>query len=206
MPIQRRPGQHVHLRKLRPGGIPSRGRDPDRAARGSPVSRADGHPGEAQGRPTPPTDLPRNANHAAGVTGAQTTTPAGGTGRPGWLCQCPYAAHAQGLQGYPGADSVNSGPASVSDPLSTLPSQGAARAGTLKSGGPQRRSFCATGGWHNPMALLVAARAVCRFCCRTGGEHGAAWTIRKFSSTVQAYQRPLRDWRNWHCSNASASA
>jgi hypothetical protein len=25
----------------------------------------------------------------------------------------------------------------------------------------------ATGGWHNPMALLVAARAVCRSCCRT---------------------------------------
>jgi hypothetical protein len=55
----------------------------------------------------------------------------------------------------------------VTDPLPALPSQGAARAGTLKSGGPQRRSFCTTGGWHSPMALLVAAGAGCRSCCRT---------------------------------------
>jgi hypothetical protein len=45
--------------------------------------------------------------------------------------------------------------------------QGAAGAATFESGGPQRRSFCAAGGWRNPMALLVAAGAVCRFGRRT---------------------------------------
>jgi hypothetical protein len=67
--------------------------------------------------------------------------------------------------------------AGVTDPLSALRSQGPGREGTPKSGGPQRRS-CATGGWHNPVALLVAGRTVCRFSCRTVGEHDAAWVIR----------------------------
>jgi hypothetical protein len=52
--------------------------------------------------------------------------------------------------------------------------------------------------WRDPVALLIAARAVCRYGCRTLGEHGAAWTIRKFPSTAQAYQRRSRSWRNRH--------
>ena len=47
---------------------------------------------------------------------------------------------------------------------SGLRSQGAAREGTRKSGGPQRRSLCHRGmaQLHGPMALLAATRAVCR--------------------------------------------
>ena len=64
------------------------------------------------------------------------------------------------------------------DQLSALRSQGPARAGTPKSGGPQRRS-CATGGWHNqPYGPPGRRSCGLRFGCRTVGEHGAAWVIR----------------------------
>ena len=58
----------------------------------------------------------------------------------------------------------------------------------VKRGGHRDGPRAAGEAWRDPMALLVAGRAVCRFCCRTVGEPGAAWTIRKFPSTVQAYQ------------------
>ena len=43
----------------------------------------------------------------------------------------------------------------------------------------------------DPMALLVAARAVCRFSCRTVGEHGAAWMIRHIPVNRACVPNPI---------------
>jgi hypothetical protein len=42
-----------------------------------------------------------------------------------------------------------------------------------------------------PMALLLAARAVCRFCCRTVGEHGPAWAIRQIAVNRAGAPSPI---------------
>ena len=118
--------------------------------------------GAREGR-TSPTGFPRNANGPAGVTGQQ---------------QPPR----------PPTPGVERGAAGCA---MAVRRQGAAGAATFESGGPQRRSFHAAGGWRNPMALLVAAGAVCRFGAPRFGEHGAVWAIRKFPSTVHGYQSPI---------------
>jgi hypothetical protein len=65
------------------------------------------------------------------------------------------------------------------------------RGSDVESGGPQRRSFHAAGGWRNPMAswsplVRSAGSAAARF-----GEHGTVWAIRKFPSIVHGYQSPI---------------
>jgi hypothetical protein len=52
----------------------------------------------------------------------------------------------------------------VTDRYRCCAAKGAARQGTLKRGGPQRRSLRATGGWRNPMALLVADTRLATRC------------------------------------------
>jgi hypothetical protein len=79
MPIRRRPGQHLHLRTLRPRGRPlPRGRSQGHALLGSPAHRVDGQPlGAVRARSRPVVDQEhltidgqRNANNAALVTSA----------------------------------------------------------------------------------------------------------------------------------------
>jgi hypothetical protein len=64
----------------------------------------------------------------------------------------------------------------VTDPLSALPSQGAAPEGTPKCGGPQRslrhRGMAQPYGPPGRRSRGLPVR------CRTGGEHGASWVIR----------------------------
>jgi hypothetical protein len=59
-----------------------------------------------------------------------------------------------------------------------------------------RRFVCASGGWRNPMALLVAARVVCRSGCRT--IRRTRWSLGDSASFRQPCMRtkvPSRDWR-----------
>jgi hypothetical protein len=147
-----------------------RGRSPDRAARVNPVSEADG-PQRVRGRAHPTTNPPMNAGQAFGVTDPHPTTPTTTQGERPMVAR--WAAR-------PRRRRRNAGE-----------SRGEATETVLAPPGK---------AWRDPMALLVAGRAVCRFCCRTIGDLGQ---LGRSGSSRQPCRRtnvPSRDWRNRHWS------
>jgi hypothetical protein len=189
-PGWRHPGQHLHLSVLRPRGLGYPGAVtltglPDSAAglRG-PMSC----PGAAQGR-NHPAHRPTNRTPTTLLPLRRTNNHPGraGTGRPGWLRQCPYAAHAQGLQGYPGAVSVNSDLANGTDPLRPH-NQGKER--SRMEGHRDGRVPPGDG-----TTLWPSGRRSCglRFGCRTVGEHGQRGRSGTFRSPRMRTRVPSRD-------------
>jgi hypothetical protein len=162
---------------LRPqaGGCLPRGRSLGHALLGSPTRGPMGRPGGRQGRAHPPIGVPKTPTTLPALRTRTPKHPDRDRGERPVVARWACAANAQPQQERLGVEGHRDGPRAAGE------------------------------SWRDPVALLIAARAVCRYGCRTPGEHGAAWTIRKFPSTAQAYQRPFRDRRDRHWSRRGTS-
>jgi hypothetical protein len=56
---------------------------------------------------------------------------------------------------------------------------------------PQRRSSRSRGDWRDPYGPPTRRSCVCRFCCRTVGEHGPAWAIRQIAVNRAGAPSPI---------------